>query len=447
MKSTAAQLSRQLKKLIPRDCLNDLANDCKRSRIFDPLTTLHCYISQILTSSSAREAVAQLNLSRIKSGKKSISLSSSAFVRARAKLSEQKILNILIETGKKIQKCSNNWKWKNRDVYFADGTIITMADTEANRKIFPKSKYKGVEVGFPKIRLLGLFSASTGAFIDGEWASYSGKGKSESSLLLKLLDRITPRSILILDRFFTSLSLQSILQNYNIDYVIRGREAFVKKLLGSSKDKTVVINKSLPDENSIYLGIECENEIKIRLIQSSIKRKGFRSKKIYIVTSLFEEDCSEVEKLYIERWNVELDIRNLKTTMESTHLQTKTPEGGRKELWVRLLGYNLIRNLTLLSSLRSQTGPRKRSFKLAMNLYPYLIKMKGKNLIMALSSLGEIALKSKYRREPRALKGRKTSYPLLTTSRKASKKQDWGYKRRRPSHGPSIAYGKLNNAS
>jgi IS4 transposase len=47
--------------------------------------------------------------------------------------------------------------------------------------------------------------------------------------------------------------------------------------------------------------------------------------------------------LYRSRWNVELDLRNIKTTLGMETLRCKTPEMAIKELWVYLLAYNLIR--------------------------------------------------------------------------------------------------------
>jgi hypothetical protein len=52
---------------------------------------------------------------------------------------------------------------------------------------------------------------------------------------------------------------------------------------------------------------------------------------------------SALKDLYKHRWQVELDIRNIKTTLGMETLSCKTPEMGEKEMWVYLLAYNLIR--------------------------------------------------------------------------------------------------------
>ena len=54
---------------------------------------------------------------------------------------------------------------------------------------------------------------------------------------------------------------------------------------------------------------------------------------------------NELRKLYTKRWNIELDIRDIKTTMGMNILSCKTPDMVVKEVWVYLLAYNLIRLL------------------------------------------------------------------------------------------------------
>jgi hypothetical protein len=59
-----------------------------------------------------------------------------------------------------------------------------------------------------------------------------------------------------------------------------------------------------------------------------------------LVTTLL--DHRQVSKddlcaLYAQRWNVELDLRNLKTTKGMDVLNCQTPQMNEKQLWVHLL--------------------------------------------------------------------------------------------------------------
>ena len=102
--------------------------------------------------------------------------------------------------------------------------------------------------------------------------------------------RDRPNSILILDRFFTSFFLQVELRTHNIDYVIRARDDFAKRILGRKSD--VILNLDKPERSSYNYGgcyDEIPNEIKVRVVKSSIKRDGYRSAHLYIITSLIDD--------------------------------------------------------------------------------------------------------------------------------------------------------------
>jgi IS4 transposase len=70
-----------------------------------------------------------------------------------------------------------------------------------------------------------------------------------------------------------------------------------------------------------------------------------------------------LDQLYAQRWNVELDLRNIKTTLGVEVLRCMTPRMVEKELWVHLLAYNLIRLLMAQSALDADVHPRQSSFK------------------------------------------------------------------------------------
>ena len=153
------------------------------------------------------------------------------------------------------------------------------------------------------------------------------------------------------------------------------------------------------------------------------------------MTSLLDEKIypkEEIAQLYLARWGVELDIRNLKCTLDAHQLRSKCPEKARKELWVHLLGYNLVRNINVLvANIFKNVSPRKRSFKTTLRSYVELVNAMGsKRINILVEMLSKEVLKAKYRREPRAIKKRHNRYCFLTTSRKDSKKQSWGYSRR-----------------
>src|SRR5262245_19458998 len=62
-------------------------------------------------------------------------------------------------------------------------------------------------------------------------------------------------------------------------------------------------------------------------------------------------------------WQIELDLRSLKQTLQMDVLRCKTPELVRKELWAHVLAYNLIRTVIAQAAVRDAVVPRSISFK------------------------------------------------------------------------------------
>jgi hypothetical protein len=147
--------------------------------------------------------------------------------------------------------------------------------------------------------------------------------------------------------------------------------------------------------------------------------------KILVTTLLCAKETPKaaLKTLYQSRWNVELDLRNIKTTLGLEILSCKTPEMVEKEVWVYLLAYNLIRLLMAQAALLAGRSPRELSFKHTLQLW--LIWTRIDNSTDCDEKLAKLFVLIAQRRvgqrpgrtEPRALKRRSKPYPLLTRPR------------------------------
>ncbi len=102
-----------------------------------------------------------------------------------------------------------------------------------------------------------------------------------------------------------------------------------------------------------------------------IVRELFTDGKILVTTLLCPKATTKeaIQALYKERWNVELDFRNIKTTLGMDILSCRTAEMVQKEIWVHLLAYNLIRHEMLQSALLADILPRQISFKHSLQIW------------------------------------------------------------------------------
>ena len=132
--------------------------------------------------------------------------------------------------------------------------------------------------------------------------------------------------------------------------------------------------------------------------------------------------------LYYQRWDVELFIRDIKTTMGMDILRCRTPSMVNKEILMHLITYNTIRLLMFDAAKAVQKAPRRISFKAsiqALRQWEPQLNRKDRNEqeLRRLMSLLRDAIAASMlthrpgRREPRCRKRRPKPFPLLTAPR------------------------------
>ena len=67
-------------------------------------------------------------------------------------------------------------------------------------------------------------------------------------------------------------------------------------------------------------------------------------------------------RLYRRRWEMELRLRDIKTTMGLELLHALTAEGCLKELWMGILAYNMIRTVMCAAARRAKKPVARISF-------------------------------------------------------------------------------------
>jgi hypothetical protein len=132
--------------------------------------------------------------------------------------------------------------------------------------------------------------------------------------------------------------------------------------------------------------------------------------------------------MYCQR-GIELDLRNIKTTLGMEQLRCKSPHMAIKELWVYLLAYNLIRLLMAQAALLADQIPRQLSFKHTVQIWLSWQQHGGPthnavaiNAVLVLIAEPRVGLRPA-RVEPRALKRRTNRFPLLTQPRDDARAQ------------------------
>jgi hypothetical protein len=201
---------------------------------------------------------------------------------------------------------------------------------------------------------------------------YAGKGQGEVSLLRELWDFLRPGDVLLTDALLANWANFVLLRERGIELVGRLNKAHRTadfrrgKHLGP-QDHIVHWRKPTSIRSLDRQAYQALPEsITIRETRIQVTQPGFRTKSIVVVTTLLDPQQATKEdlgNLYRARWNNELDIRSMKSTMQMRELRCKTPELVRKEIWTHVLAYNLIRTVMAQAAATHGKEPRSISFK------------------------------------------------------------------------------------
>ena len=177
------------------------------------------------------------------------------------------------------------------------------------------------------------------------------------------------------------------------------------------------------------------DELTVREVRVRVSRRGFRTRVFVVVTTLLDAvfySAQDLADLYRERWHGELDLRSIKVALGMDVLRCKTPEMVRKELWMYMLAYNLIRAVMVRAALSAGLCPRQLSFTGALQAVngftPALVLAEtavGIALLDALwvSVAAHRVGKRPNRVEPRAVKRRPKAHKLLRVPRPKARKR------------------------
>ena len=346
-------------------------------RIFSPLVTLWVFLGQVLSADhSCRAAVARLIAHRLSRGQRACSAETGAYCQARRRLPETFFADVACSVGRALDaRAEERWLWKGRQVYLFDGTTVTMPDTRENQAAYPQVYNQKPGLGFPIARIGAVISLSCGAVLSLGFCRYAGKGQGEVSLLRRLWDVLRPGDVLLGDRLTANWANIVLLRGRGVELVSRLNKAhrqadFRRGQRLGPEDHIVRWTKPTSirslDREAYHALPE---SITVRETRIWVPQPGFRTSSIVVVTTLLDPQQTtreDLAKLYRARWNNELDLRSIKSTMQMRELRCKTPELVHKEVWTHILAYNLIRTVMAQAAAKHGVLPRSISFKGAM---------------------------------------------------------------------------------
>lgn len=232
-------------------------------------------------------------------------------------------------------KAERPWLWKGRPVSMFDSTTVSMPDTPENQKVYPQTSNQKPGLGFPIARIGAIVSLSCGAILNLGFCRYAGKGQGEVSLLHRLWDVLRAGDVLLTDRLGANWTGLVLLQQRGVDSVSRLNKAkrtadFRRGKRLGKEDHIVRWLKPTSIRSLDRKAYRARPEsLTIRDTRFRVKQAGIRTKVVVVVTTLLapqQTTREDLALLYRARWNNELDLRSIKSTMQMDVLHCKTPE-------------------------------------------------------------------------------------------------------------------------
>jgi DDE family transposase len=428
--------------ILPASVVRTLYQEVKKKyyeRVLSPLMLLWGFIFQRLHADHSCDAAwSYLTSDAIQSrfgvraeGGQSLSESTSAYCQARKRFPLAVAKQVLAHTAKVIgQKAGVEGWWHGWRVNLFDGSTLHLEASPELREHYRTSQNQHRTGHWPLMRLVVGFDFFTGAVNGVTEGSYE---TSEHPLAAALIKELGASWLHVGDRFLGAYRvLQTVLATHS-QALVRLHANVAKRLCRDQprppgSDLNVIWqqmpnNKIEPDVPAL--------DIAGRLMYVRLEKAGFRPIDLFLFTTLTDREvypAAELVALYGLRWQVELDFRHVKTTLEMEHLDGKSVDIVRKELLLGLTTYNLLRGLMTTAALAANVLPCQLSLakcwrrtvdachSLPRQASPEELFQISSRLLQRLAHC-TLPARKKERLEPRAVWGRPQVFPKITASR------------------------------
>jgi len=348
-----------------------------RDRTLGPVETIYLFIAQVLHGNTSCAHVRQIG---------NFAFTRSAYCEARNRLPVEIFRELLRETGQRVtEQARRVGLWRGHRVVSVDGSSFSMSDTNELQTSFHWAPEKrGFE--FPVAKFVALFDLITGALLDMAPASMR---EHELPIVQRVRDLLRPNDVVVADRLYCTYAYLAQLCSEQLHFVIRvpassrrvdfrpyRRHAAFKHWRGPQSiwirrlgKHDQIVDWIKPAQAPTWLARETWERLpellRVRELRYRVTRRGFRSQSVTLVTTLLNPQRypkEAVVDLYGRRWQVETNLRHLKTTMRMDVLRCQTVDGIHRELAVFGMVYNAIRLVMIHGAEAHGVPPDRVSF-------------------------------------------------------------------------------------
>ena len=401
-----------------------------RGRQLDPYTTLHLFILQVLNNNTAMTHLPHLSGERF---------TASAYCQARRRLPRALLEGLVEPFARRLDRPEEVPRWHGHRVLLEDGSGFSMPDTAELQAHFGQPGNQKPGCGFPVAHMLALFDAEAGFLRE---VIIRPLRTQDFAIAAELHPKLAPGDLLVGDRGFCSYVQLALILKANLHALFRVHQKKIVDIhphrpsmaeagpghpssrwlrrLGS-RDQLVEWRKpaSPPAWMTPEQFAQLPETMVVREIRWRIRDPYHRVREVTLVTTLLDPQsypAAEIAGLFRQRWQVEVDLRDLKITLGMDVLKGHSVDVVMKEVQVFVLVYNLVRLVILKSARAQRVRPHRISFIDALRwLQPAKPGQALPDLIINPERPGRV--------EPRCIKRHMKEYDLMTRPRHEMRKR------------------------
>ncbi len=257
-------------------------------------------------------------------------------------------------------------------VFVLDGSTMRASHSPSLCQSYPPGDNQHGEGHWPLLRVLVAHDLRTGLAMRPEWGAMHGaEAVSEQSLVEQAMGRLPEGATVLGDANFGVFSVAYASQQKGHRVLLRLTLERAKRLAAESLsdgiDRPLVWKPSRWDRRS-HPALPANACVTGRLIVKQVQPSNGAKPFLLALFTDLSTSPEEVVALYGRRWNIETDLRTLKSTLRLDQLTSTTPDMVAKEIDIALVAYNLVRAVTWLASEQSGISPRGYSFTKVLRL-------------------------------------------------------------------------------
>lgn len=364
--SALCRIKDELDVFVPSAWIGEVCRQARyfwRDRKLPPARTVHLLLLQLLAG------VSLAGLRRVAQ----IAASAQAIGKARMRLPVSVMIHLVEHVGTAVDEGAG-CLWHGLRVILADGTCCLVEDTPQLAGKYGRARnQRGVSRSYPVPKLLALLDWSSG-MIRKIIALPAHRG--ERSGLKRLFGDLTAGDLVMGDRGLVSFAHLALLAAAGLNGCFRLPRCLVVDPKGRAHGRrTCHLGRQdwlvcwTPAQRPAWMTKTewgaMPAELVLRQIAVKLVRKGYRTTWSWVITTLTDPvayPAQEIAELYERRWQVEVDFRDLKTSLRMRKLSAKTLAGVRKELLAFVLLYNLVRRIMVAAAQKQGVTPDRISF-------------------------------------------------------------------------------------